>query len=298
VRFGGGTGGGAVGRNPTNGVSVFFTLKAVPDSTSPVNVEFLDSTGTLIRSFTSRRGRGADSLVVGRLIRDSLKVGMNRFVWNARYPDAVGFQGLIMWAGGTTGPAAPPGRYQVRLTANGRTQLREFRLLPDPRVHTTPRDYAAQFEMLMHIRDRLSDANAAVLRIRELRGQLDQVTARLDSTAGVQGAGAIRGRADSLRRRMTAIEESLYQTKNRSGQDPLNYPIRLNNRIAALAGVVGNGDHRPTDQSGELFTQLSGELQVQLDRLRALIQSDVPAFNAMVRGANVPALVVPEAPIP
>ena len=94
----------------------------------------------------------------------------------------------------------------------------------------------------------------------------------------------------------SVIEEAIYQTKNRSGQDPLNYPIRINNRIAALGGVVASGDYRPTEQSGEVFDQLSGELQVQLDRLQSIVTTDVPAFNAMVRDANVPALMVRERP--
>jgi photosystem II stability/assembly factor-like uncharacterized protein len=294
IRMGGGPGGPGVGRNPPGGAVVSFTLKAVPDSTAALSLEFLDSAGTLIRSFTTRRARGADSLVVGRIVRDSLKVGMNRVIWNMRYPDAAGFQGLIMWAGGTTGPLAPPGRYQVRLTTGGRSLTREFRYVSDPRVHTSAEDYARQFQLLERIRDRLSEANRAVVKIRELRGQIDQVTARLDSAAGVTGAAGIRARADSLKRRLTAIEDQIYQTKNRSGQDPLNFPIRINNRIAALAGVVAGADVRPTDQAVQVFDQLSSELQAQLDRLRQVVETDVPAFNALVHEANVPALNVRE----
>jgi hypothetical protein len=278
-----------VGQNPPGGAVVYFTLKSVPDSTQPVTLEFLDSAGTMIRAFSTRRVRGADSLVTTRIVRDSLKVGMNRVIWNMRYPDAVGFQGLIMWAGGVAGPLAPPGRYQVRLTTGGRNQAREFRYVSDPRVHTSAEDYARQFQLLIRVRDRLSDANRAVVQIRDLRAQLDQVTTRL---AGVQGAPGIRARADSLKGRLTEIEEQIYQTKNRSGQDPLNYPIRLNNRIAALAGVVGGADARPTDQASQVFDQLSAELQVQLDRLHQVVETDVPAFNALVRDANVPALIM------
>jgi hypothetical protein len=292
VRMGGGPGGPGVGRNPPGGAVAYFTLKSVPDSTQSLTLEFLDSAGTPIRSFSTRRVRGADSLSTTRIVRDSLKAGMNRVIWNMRYPDAASFQNLIMWAGGTAGPLAPPGRYQVRLTSGGRSQTREFRYISDPRVHAGAEDYARQFQLLLRIRDRLSDANRAVVQIRDLRAQLDQVTARLDSAAGVTGASGIRAKADSLRRRLTAVEEQIYQTKNRSGQDPLNFPIRLNNRIASLSGVVAGGDARPTDQSYQVFDQLSTELQAQLDRLRQVVETDVPAFNAMVREANVPALIV------
>ncbi len=298
VRLGGGPGGQGVGRNPPNGAMVYYTLRSAPDSTNDVTIDVLDSAGTLIRSFSTRRLRGADSVAVGRIVRDSLKAGMNRFLWNMRYRDATTFPNLIMWAGNVNGPAAPPGRYQVRLTAAGRTQTQEFRVVPDPRVPATPDDYARQFDLLTRINTRLSDANGAVVRIRGLRTQLDQVAARLDSMAGVGGAPAIRARADSLKRRLGAIEEQLYQVKNRSGQDPLNYPIRLNNRLAALGSVVSSADARPTEQSLTVFELLQTELRTQLDRLRALLDTDVPAFNAMVRSANVPALVVPEAAIP
>ena len=122
--------------------------------------------------------------------------------------------------------------------------------------------------------------------------QMKQTLPFGDAVYGI-GAG-IRARADSLKRRLTAIEEQIYQTKNRSNQDPLNFPIRLNNRIAALAGVVAAADARPTDQALQVFDRLSQELQAQLDRLRQVVETDVPAFNTLVREANVPALNVRE----
>ncbi|HEY2804528.1 MAG TPA: glycosyl hydrolase [Gemmatimonadales bacterium] len=297
VRYGGGAGGANVGRNPPGGAQIFFTLQSVPDSTSVLAIDLLDSAGTLIREFSTRRPRGADSVTVGRIVRDSLKAGMNRFSWNMRYRDATTFSNLIMWQGSVQGPLAPPGRYQVRLSVDGRTLSQTFRIVPDPRVHATGDDYARQFAALIQIRDRLSDANGAVVRIRGLKGQLDQVIARLDS-GSVAGAPAIRARADSLRRKLTAVEEQLYQTRNRSSQDPLNFPIRLNNRIAALSGVVASADARPTDQASAVFDQLSRELQVQLGLLRTIMEGDVPAFNALVRSANIPALMVPESVVP
>jgi hypothetical protein len=291
VRFGGGFGGGggSVGRNPPGGAVVYAYFRARPDSASAVTLDFLDSAGTLIRSYTTRRAAGADTLQVLRVPPDSIRAGMNRFVWNLRYPDAVSFPNLIMWAGGTTGPLAPPGRYQVRLTVNGESQVRTFRYVPDPRVATSAADYAAQFAFLLRVRDRLSDANGAVVRIRALKDHLEQVRSRL---ADQSGAAAIRSQADSLRQRLSAVEEEIYQVRNRSSQDPLNYPIKLNNRIAALAGVAASADARPTDQTLEVFERLSADLQVQLDRLQRIVATDVPAFNQMVREANVPALIV------
>jgi photosystem II stability/assembly factor-like uncharacterized protein len=291
VRFGGGGFGGgaaAVGRNPFPGAAFGAVFRARPDSATVVTLDVLDSAGTLIRSWTTRPPRGYDSLVTTRVPADSVRAGMNRFFWNMRYPNAAGFQGLIMWAGSTTGPLAPPGRYQVRLTVGERVMTRSFAYVPDPRVTTSAADYAAQFAFLIRVRDRLSDANRAVVRIRDIRAQLDQVTARM---AGRQGEQQVRAAADSLRRRLAAVEEEIYQVRNRSPQDPLNYPIRLNNRIAAVGGVAANGDARPTDQAVQVFEMLSGLLQAQLDRLEQVIATDVPAFNRMVAGLEVPAVM-------
>ncbi|HWO88503.1 MAG TPA: glycosyl hydrolase [Gemmatimonadales bacterium] len=274
-RLRGGVGSGSVGRNPPPGVVIYYNLRRQLDSGTVASIQILDSAGAVIRTFPLRP--------------DSTRAGMNRFLWNTRYPDAVTFPGLIMWGGNVAGPFAPPGRYQVRLSIGPWSSTREFRLLADPRVNATPEDYARQFELLIRIRDRLSDANDAVIAIRELKTGLDQTVER---ARGHARAAAIRARADSLRMALSAVEEEIYQVRNRSGQDPLNYPIRLNNRIAALGSVVASADARPTDQSYQAFEYLSGQLQVQLDRLRAIMERDVPAFNTLVREADLPALQV------
>jgi kynureninase len=99
--------------------------------------------------------------------------------------------------------------------------------------------------------------------------------------------------ADSIKARLSLIEGEIYQVKNRSSQDPLNYPIRLNNKIAALAGVVASADAAPTNQSVQVFEQLSAALQVQLDRLKAVLDADIPAFNKLVKDGDVPAVILP-----
>ena len=89
---------------------------------------------------------------------------------------------------------------------------------------------------------------------------------------------------------LTYRENEVYQTKNQSGQDPLNYPIRLNNKIAALSGVVGAGEYRPTNQSREAFTRLSRELDAELSALKKTLDTSLPALNAILRAAGLPEL--------
>jgi hypothetical protein len=92
--------------------------------------------------------------------------------------------------------------------------------------------------------------------------------------------------------RMTAVEEELYQTKLQSNQDPLNYPIRLNNKLAALGGVVESADAAPTDQAYALYEELSGKIDAQLARYNQIIGTVLPSFNRTVRDQNIPAVVV------
>jgi len=163
----------------------------------------------------------------------------------------------------------------------------------DPRLKTTPAEYQQQFDLLMKIRDRVSAANDAVRRIREVRDQIDGAATRARGGGLPGDAGKrIALQADSIKGRLTAVEQAIYQVQNRSSQDPLNYPIRLNNKIAALAGVVASADAVPTAQSVQVFDELSAALQVQLDRLKAVLDADVPAFNRLVKESDVPAIIL------
>jgi hypothetical protein len=214
---------------------------------------------------------------------------MNRFVWNLRYPDASRFPGMIMWAGGTAGPRAVPGSYQVRLTVGEQTYTQPFQLLKDPRLEVTQEDLRAQFDFLVRIRDRVSEANDAVVQIRDIRGQIEGAVKR---AADQEYEEEISAKAKEIETALSEIENEIYQTKNRSRQDPLNYPIRLNNKIAALTGVVGSADAGPTQPSYEVYDELSAQLQVQLDRLEVVITTEIPAFNDLVAGHDVPAVIV------
>ena len=312
VRGGGGGGGGEgpaqrrdIGQNPPNGAVVFAYFRQKPEG--EVTLEFLDGRDSVIRRFSTKPRAPTDSLKVS--------TGMNRFVWNLRYPGASRFEGMILWGGqgGMQGPVAVPGTYKVRLSAGSWNATQAFEVKKDPRATATQADLQRQFELLISIRNRLSDANDAVRRIRAVKDQLDAMAQRSRRTRpaaaavsngagsgeqGAAGAGVptevdLAAEAESLKVKLSAIEGEIYQVKNRSNQDPLNYPIQLNNRISWLAGVVGGADAPPTEQAVRVFDELSAALQVQLDRLKTVLETDVPAFNRRVREMEVPALTVP-----
>jgi len=303
---GGGFGGptATVGRNPAAGVVVYYYLKNKP--TSDIQLEFFDGAGKSIRKFTGRVERpGAASTTAqpaapagggeggfgggGAAPPVTLDVGLNRFIWDMRHADAVRFPGMILWSGETRGPKIAPGTYQVKLTVDGKTFTQPFEVKADPRLSITPADYAKQTELGLRVRDKLTETHNAIIQIRDVRKQVEDLMKRV---AGQPGAKAINDAGAALNKNLTTVEEALYQTKNQSNQDPLNFPIRLNNKLAALGGVVGSAEAAPTAQSYAVYDEVSGAIDAQLQRLAQIMKTEVPAFNQLVKDQNIPAIVV------
>jgi photosystem II stability/assembly factor-like uncharacterized protein len=288
-----------VGRNPANGVVVYYSLKDKP--ATEVEIQFLDQAGKSIRKFTGRvRKPGEAPTPPPAPAGESgfgapppppvpMEVGLNRFVWDPRHADAVRFPGMILWAGDTRGPKMPPGTYQVKLMVDGKSLTQNFEIKADPRLSTTPADYAKQLELGLKIRDKLTETHNAIIQIRDVRKQVEDLLKRV---AGQPNFKVVNDAGTALNKKLTTIEEALYQTKNQSSQDPLNYPIRLNNKLAALGGVVGSAEAAPTAQSYAVYEELVTQIDAELQRLAQIMRTDVPAFNQLVRDQNIPAVVV------
>ena len=275
---------------------VYYSLKEKP--TSQVELEFLDPAGKSIRKFTGRVRRPGDGPTppaeppgFGGPPAPSvpMEVGLNRFVWDTRHGDAVRFPGMILWAGGISGPKMAPGAYQVKLTVDGKSLTQNFEIKADPRVTTTAADYAKQVELGLKIRDKLSETHNAIIQIREVRRQVEDLLKRV---TGQPNFKVVNDAGTALNKNLTTVEEALYQTKNQSNQDPLNYPIRLNNKLAALGGVVGSAEAAPTAQSYAVYDELVTQIDAELQKFAQIMRTEVPAFNQLVRDQNIPAVVV------
>jgi len=204
-----------------------------------------------------------------------------------RYPDASTFQNIIIWAAGTQGPVAPPGTYSVRMKVGGITETESFRIVKDPRSKATQADLDEQFAFLMKVRDETSKANDAVKLVRNIRLQVADRLAKLPEAKREE----FRASSAALLSTIERAEREIYQTQNRSGQDPLNYPIRLNNKIAALAGVAASTDARPTDQTRQVFELLSKQLDTQVQRIRAALGQSLPGLNRQLTASSLPPIV-------
>ena len=208
------------------------------------------------------------------------------FAWNLRYPDPSVFENMILWAGSIAGPVVLPGTYSVRLHVNGQTYTQPLTVVRDTRSKASNADLKEQFDFLMRIRDKTSQANDAVKTIRNVKGQLADRLKRMPADKG----GAFSQAASELTNRLSSIEGEIYQVRNQSSQDPLNYPIKLNNKIAALSGVVGGADAKPTSQSYTVFNDLSAQLDRQLSAMRDAL-AGLSAMNATLTSAGLPVIV-------
>jgi photosystem II stability/assembly factor-like uncharacterized protein len=267
------------------GAQVFYYLAESPDS---LKLEFLDGSGNVIQAYTSSSNDQAEPemddfarFFGGGSARPPRTAGSNSFRWSMRYPGYTDFEGRIFWAAGNVGPAAVPGNYQVRLTADGITQSQDFEIKLDPRLErVTIADLQARFDLAVRIRDRVSEANQAVLDIRSIKGDVDDRMGQTDDRA-IQDQGQV------VKEGLSGVEQEIYQVRNRSGQDPLNFPIKLNNKLAALMFTVESGENRPTDQSVAVYDHLSGLLQTELIRMNTIIAQDLQRLNELLREANL-----------
>ncbi len=274
-------------RSVGRGVIVDYLLRTAAPK---VTIDILDSQGQVVNSFSGeppKEGQPAEAAPPSdeesqrrAMPRVSTRAGMNRFTWDMRYPNAKDFPGLIMWAGSTRGPLAPPGRYQVRLTSGTDTQTKPFAIVRNPNIPgVTDLDLQEQFKLAQQISQRVNQANEAVIRIRDLKKQLADRLAALTAAEKGQSASITRLNTGAFIDKLTIVEGEIYQYRNQSSQDPLNYPIKLNNKLAALQGVVESGDGRPTEQSFTVFKELGDRLTEQITRLDAIVKTDITALN-------------------
>ena len=261
------------GKNHHNGVEVFFNVdESLLNENTTISLQFLDEEKNLIKEFNNKSDE------------NKLEVNdeKNSFIWNMRYDDAKGFDGLIMWAASLRGPIASPGKYHVKLTVNDKSEEQSFNILKDPRSNSTEGDLDEQFNFLLSVRDKVSDIHQTIIDIRLIRSQLNDLKSKIS-----EEYPDMQTRINDIISRVTLVEEKLYQTKNRSGQDPLNFPIRLNNKLAHLTSVASVGNFKPTDQMYNVRDELIGLIDVELKIWQDIKENDLVKLNSTILENNI-----------
>lgn len=207
-----------------------------------------------------------------------------------RYPNAEKFDGMIIWgSGGLNGPLAVPGNYSAVLVCDKDSTQVNFEIIKDPRTASTKQNLTEQFEFLLSLRDKLSETHNGIIQIRIIRKQINDA---VDKIKKIPNTDQIKKSGELISKELTAVEETLYQTKSKSPQDVLNFPIRLNDKLAGLASDMARGDFKPTEQAVELKTELFGKIDAELLKLKNVIESKIPLFNKLIKEAEVPAIIV------
>jgi photosystem II stability/assembly factor-like uncharacterized protein len=276
------------GQNVPAGVEFRFLLRDKPADEIPASLDITTADGQLIKRFSRKPDKVKQELEL------KPEAGFNAVRWDMQYPDAERFDGLVMWGGSTQGPKAIPGKYKAKLTVGETSQEIEFEILRDPRVNVSDTDYREQFDFLIQVRDKLSETHRAIKQVRDIRAQIEALMPRW---AGDEKYKPLTEAANKLLEQMKAIEETLYQTQSKSSQDPLNFPMRLNNRLSTLSGIASSADARPTNQVVALRNELVVAIDEQLNKLKALVDADLAAFNNQIREVGSP-LIFSQPPPP
>ncbi len=255
------------GKNHPSGVVTHFYMKEVGEK-DKVSLTYTTMSGDTLANFSNKAKKSAEKL--------KLKAGGNTHNWNTRGEGAERLKGMIFWWANFNGPKAVPGQYQVHLNVNGQTQTQSFRILPDPRAEVTVAQMQEQYDFITDINKTVDRAHDYIKKIRKINGQLKSFQEQYkddDRTAD------LREKAKGLQDSLGTIEKALYQTKNRSNQDPLNFPIRLTNKLAHLNSLVSLDDFPPTAQDKAVKMELTRKINTQLTAFDALVSKKIKAFN-------------------
>jgi len=281
-----------VGENHPNGVIINYYLKNYNSDSDFLKIEILNKDGSIIRSFTNNVKKMMDSIDENPVLSNSNdidyalassnlktimpKSGGNRLIWDMRYPGFTSFDGMVFYSSPNTGPKVTPGKYDVVLTYNNETFKKEFEIVKDPRVKITQDDYEKQLSFLLRVRDEVSKANQIIIDIRKIKNDLDFLLKK------VKDKDQIIQLIKKYKEELDVIENNIHMTKNQSRQDPLNYGIRINNRIAFLLADSQRGDYPPTNQSLEFFESIKEELNIEISNFKKVLNTYTMQINNMI----------------
>jgi photosystem II stability/assembly factor-like uncharacterized protein len=275
--FGRGSAPSNIGANPANGAVINYFVKNVNDSTK-ASITIYDSNRKLIKSFTSKDKEN----------KIEVEKGMNQFVWNLRYPEGEKADGMILWNGTPGAIVAPPGNYFAKIKVDKDSSEAPFVIKAEGNYKTTPAEYDAQFAFLQKAQGKFNDIQKAIKDIKILRTQINEFTAKQAKPLDKE----IKLMADSINKQLTAIEETLYQTKAKSSQDVLNFPIRLNDKLSNVIDAAASGNKAPSKQALDVYEVIAKDCDVQLGKLKSLEANEVKKLNELIREKALPVIGV------
>ena len=268
------------GMNPPNGIVIPFWLDLASDTTT-VKLSILDTDGKTITEFSNK--------AIDKNQKLTVKKGMNEFIWDAFLPQVAPIEGMILWNGSISGPRIPPGKYLISLQAGELKQTREFQFKAIPSYECTEEEYKAQYDFLLEVKSKFSEVQECIKDIRTIRSQIDQFRA----ISGENIPAEISSLCDTLLKKVGAIEGELYQVKLKSGQDILNYPMKINDRLAGLFNYASSGNTAPNQQVQQAFVELSALADDYLKEYNAILANELQELNKQIKSSDLPVIGIP-----
>lgn len=267
------------GTNHPAGVITYFNLEDPKDK--EVKLSFLNMKNDTLKTFSTKSKK--DKLTVEK--------GANIFSWDTRGKGAERLKGMILWWASTNAPKAVPGEYKVVLEVDEEVQSQNFTISPDKNAETDLAGMQLQYDFISDINKTVDRAHKSIKKIRKINSQLEAFQKQYKENEEVKD---LIEKAKKLGDQFSEIEKALYQTKNRSGQDPLNFPIKLTNKLAHLNSLVGMDDFPPTEQDIAVKNELTQKINVELVKFENLVSQEVSEFNAAFNNLNLNYLFIEE----
>ncbi len=265
------------GANPPAGPVINYYVKDITDSTK-ASVTIMDKNKKMIKTFSTNSKEN----------KFDISKGMNQFVWDMLYPEAEKVEGMILWTGEPRSILTPPGQYYYKMKVGKDSAEGSFIIKADPNYKCSQEDYDAQFEFLQTVTKKFNEVQKGIKDTRSLRSQINDFVAK----QGKDCPKEVKQMADSINKKMAAIEETLYQTKSKSDEDPLNFPIRLNDKLGGVFDAAASGNTAPSKQVREVYAELARQCDEQLNKLKMIMDEDVPAFNKLIHEKSLPVIGV------
>lgn len=259
------------GENHPNGAIINYYLQKV-DTTLEYKLEIKNSFGEIVRTFSNK--------AKDKKNKWEPKAGANRFIWDLHTSGVDEIEGMILWGAMSGGPFVLPGGYKVTLQYGDFMQEVPLTILQDPRSTVSPADLQAQYDFIISGRDKMNAINKTILEIRKVNTQLTDLKSKVKDDK-------LKAEIDSLATISGDIEKMLYQTKNRSSQDPLNYPIRLNNKYGHVLALASIGFNRPTASMVEVERELRTLIDAEINKWENT-KTALNGLNTKIRNAEVP----------
>lgn len=268
------------GTNPPGGVVINYFVKHITDSTRG-SVEIMDKDRKIVHHYATDAKETENKMEITN--------GMNQFVWNLEYPAAERTEGMILWNGSPGNILAAPGNYIAKIKIGTDSVETSLIVKADPNYSTTQQAYEEQVAFLLQVRDKFAAIQKGIKDIRSIRGQINDYTGRWDKDMPKD----VKQETDTISKQLTAIEEALYQTKSKSGQDVLNFPIRLNDKLSGVFNTANSGNMAPSKQVKEVYADIAGKADIELNKLGKIKAEALPALNKLIHDKQLPVIGVP-----